>query len=62
MQLKPVITVDSIDPAVFKKEFYEPGIPVIIKDLAKGWPAYSKWNWDYFKSLVGEKGCRSTII
>jgi hypothetical protein len=55
MQLKPVITVDSIEPEVFKKEFYDPCIPVIIKDLAKSWPAYTKWNWDYFKSLVGEK-------
>jgi len=55
MELKSVTTVDTIDPAVFRKEFYEPGIPVIIRDLAKDWPAYQKWNWDYFKSLVGDK-------
>jgi hypothetical protein len=55
MQLKPVVTVDSIEPDVFKKEFYTPGIPVVIKDLAKRWPAYTKWNWDYFKELVGDK-------
>jgi hypothetical protein len=55
MQLKPVITVDSLEPLVFKNEFYEPGVPVIIKNLAKEWPAYSKWNWDYFKRLVGQK-------
>ncbi len=55
MQLKPVITVDTIEPEVFRKNFYEPGIPVVIKDLAKHWPAYEKWNWDYFKSLVGDK-------
>ena len=55
MELKPVTTVDTIDPAEFRKNFYEPGIPVVIKDLAKEWPAYTKWNWDYFKSLVGDK-------
>jgi hypothetical protein len=55
MQLKEVITVETIDPQVFKKEFYEPGIPVIIKNLSKDWPASTKWNWDYFKQLVGDK-------
>ena len=58
MQLKQVPTVDSIDPEVFKNEFYEPGLPVVIKDLSKDWPAYTKWNWDYFKQLVGEKKFR----
>jgi hypothetical protein len=55
MRLKPVITVDDIEPAVFRKEFYQAGIPVVIKNLAKDWPAYQKWNWSYFKGLVGEK-------
>jgi len=55
MQLKPVVTVDSIEPDVFKREFYSPGIPVVIKDIAKKWSAYSKWNWDYFKQLAGDK-------
>ena len=55
MQLKPVATFDSLDPEVFKKEYYNPGVPVVIKNLAKEWPAYSKWSWDYFKQLVGDK-------
>ncbi len=55
MQLKPVPTFDSLSPEVFKKEYYEPGQPVVIKNLAKEWPAYDKWNWDYFKQLVGDK-------
>ena len=55
MQLKPVTTVNTIEPEVFKKEFYEPGTPLVIKDLAKDWPAYTKWNWSYFKQLVGDK-------
>ena len=55
MQLKPVTVVDTIDPAVFKKEFYDPGLPVVIKNLSHDWPAYTKWNWNYFKQLVGDK-------
>lgn len=55
MQLKPVATFDTLEPEVFKKDFYEPGIPVVIKKLAHDWPAYAKWDWDYFKQLVGEK-------
>ncbi|MCW3115954.1 MAG: transcriptional regulator [Chitinophagaceae bacterium] len=55
MILNPVVTLDDIDPKVFKKEFYMPGIPVVIKNLSKNWPANTKWNWDYFKQLVGDK-------
>ena len=55
MQLKPVATFDSIEPEVFKKEFYEPGVPVVLKKLAHDWPAFTKWNWDYFRKLVGHK-------
>lgn len=55
MRLQPVAVFDNIDPDVFKKEYYQPGIPVVIKNLAKDWPAYSKWNWEYFKELVGNK-------
>ena len=55
MRLKPVTTVDSIAPCDFKKDFYHPGVPIVIKDLSKDWPATTRWNWDYFKQLVGEK-------
>jgi hypothetical protein len=55
MQLTTVPTVGHIDADVFQHEFYRPQKPVVIKDLAKSWPAYTKWNWDYFKQLVGDK-------
>ena len=55
MQLKPVATFDTIEPEVFKRDFYTPGVPVVIKNLSMNWPANSKWNWDYFKKLVGDK-------
>lgn len=55
MLLKAVDTVDLIAPEVFKKNYYEAGKPLIIKKLAEEWPAYHKWNWDYFKAIVGDK-------
>ena len=55
MQLQAVPTFEEIDPQVFQKQFYEPQKPVVIRTLAKKWPAYSKCNWKYFKDLVGEQ-------
>jgi hypothetical protein len=55
MQLRSLPVVDSISPEEFKKEFYDTNMPVVIRNLANDWPAYKKWNWDYFKQLVGDK-------
>src|SRR5436190_5378148 len=55
MQLKPVTTVDTIEPCEFHSKFYLPGLPIVIKNLSRDWPAYEKWNWGYFKQLVGDK-------
>jgi hypothetical protein len=55
MQLQAVPTFDDNDPQVFQKEFYGPQLPVVVKNLAKAWPAYAKWNWQYFKQLVGKQ-------
>lgn len=55
MQLQPVAVFDTIDPETFRREFYEPGIPVVIRKLAHDWPAYTRWDWDYFKQRVGDK-------
>lgn len=55
MQLKPVPTIDAEDQQTFRKEFYEKNLPVVIKNLSRNWPAYTKWNWDYFRELVGCK-------
>ncbi len=55
MQLQPVDTVDTISPQDFKKNYYFPQRPLVIRDLAKKWPAYNKWSWDYFKEIVGDQ-------
>ncbi|MGV3765186.1 MAG: cupin-like domain-containing protein [Chitinophagaceae bacterium] len=55
MDLKPVDTFDQISPSEFRNNYYHPGKPVVIKQLAQKWPAVHKWNWDYFQKVVGNK-------
>jgi hypothetical protein len=55
MQLKPLTVVESISPEEFKAKFYDKNMPVVIRNLSHDWPAYTKWNWNYFKDLVGDK-------
>jgi len=55
MKLRNVDIVSNITPDDFKRNYFDPSVPVVIKDLSKDWPAYKKWNWDYFKAIAGEK-------
>jgi hypothetical protein len=55
MLLQPIDVVDEILPEDFRNNYYNVKKPLIIKNLAKQWPAYNKWTWDYFKELVGDK-------
>lgn len=55
MVLRPVDTVESVSPEDFKKKYYQLNKPLVITGLAREWPAFTKWNWDYFKEIVGDK-------
>ena len=55
MLLRTVDKVSTISPKDFKKNYYDPKIPLVMTDLAKEWPATKKWTWDYFKDIVGDK-------
>lgn len=55
MQLQAVDRVNQISGTDFRERYYYPMKPLVIRDLAKAWPAYEKWNWDYFKELVGDQ-------
>ncbi|MCH5720909.1 cupin-like domain-containing protein [Niabella hibiscisoli] len=55
MNLRPIPTVENLSPADFKASYYNTYQPLIIKGLARQWPAYNKWNWDYFIDIVGTK-------
>jgi hypothetical protein len=55
MLLNAVPAVEYIELADFNKFYLEKQEPLVIKGLAKEWPAYTKWNWQYFKQLVGQQ-------
>lgn len=55
MQIRPVQVVDAIEAADFRERFYQTNTPVVVKNLAIQWPAYTKWNWDYFKEIAGNQ-------
>lgn len=55
MQLNSVDKVENISPQDFKNNYYLPQKPLVITGLAKKWPAYDKWTWEYFKQVVGDK-------
>ncbi len=55
MLLHAVDVVNDISPEDFKKKYYNPRKPVVMRNLAKQWPAYEKWTWDYFKRVAGDK-------
>lgn len=53
MQLTAVDKFADITPEDFQRNYYQAQKPVIITQLAKRWPAYEKWNWDFFQQVVG---------
>ncbi|MCF3109482.1 cupin-like domain-containing protein [Niabella sp. CC-SYL272] len=55
MQLTSLDKFDQLSPEDFKKNYYQQNKPVVIRDLARQWPAFSRWNWDYFIDIVGNK-------
>lgn len=55
MQLQPVDRVENISPADFKSRYYNTARPVVMTGMAKQWPCYQKWNWDYFIDVVGKQ-------
>lgn len=55
MQLQAVEKVEDISPEDFKANYYDTKKPIVITGLAKKWPGFDKWNWDYFINIVGDK-------
>lgn len=53
MHLKQIDQVEHISPEDFKNNYYNKMTPLIIKGLAKQWPAFEKWSWDYFIEKTG---------
>jgi hypothetical protein len=55
MVLQPIEKIRTISSEDFQQNYYKTNTPIVLTELAKKWPAYQKWNWDYFKEIVGDK-------
>lgn len=52
--LKPIDIVDDITKEEFFEKYLKPRKPVVIKNMARNWPAYQKWTMEYIKEVVGD--------
>ncbi|NVK51834.1 MAG: cupin-like domain-containing protein [Flavobacteriaceae bacterium] len=55
LHLSKVDRVKTITKEDFIKKYFKPQKPVVIEELTKDWPAYSKWSLDYMKEIAGDK-------
>ena len=55
IKLTSIDVVESIDRDDFVKNYLNPRRPLVIKNMAKQWPAFEKWTFDYLKEVVGDK-------
>ncbi|MDP9957219.1 hypothetical protein J2X97_002885 [Epilithonimonas hungarica] len=52
--LKPIDIIDDITKEEFFEKYLKPRKPVVIKNMARKWPAYQKWTMEYIKEVVGD--------
>jgi len=54
MNLIEIDRVKDISREDFQRKYLKANKPVILENRARNWKAYSDWNWDLFKELVGQ--------
>lgn len=54
LNLQSIPRVKGISKESFLKEYFIPQQPVVFENITHNWPAYSKWNFDYFREKAGE--------
>ena len=55
LNLQEIPRVKTITKEDFLKYYFKPQKPVVIEQFIEHWPAYSKWNLEYMKSIAGDK-------
>lgn len=53
--LAQIDCVEDISKEDFEKNYLLARKPLIIKNMAKNWPAYEKWSMEYMKTVVGDQ-------
>jgi len=55
LNLEQITRVKSLTKEAFIQNYFKPQKPVVIERFIEDWPAYSKWNLEYIKSVAGDK-------
>ena len=55
LNLQEVPRVKTISKEMFIKHYFKPQKPVVIERCIEDWPAFSKWNLEYIKTVAGNK-------
>jgi cupin-like protein len=55
LNLQDIPRVKTITKEDFIKNYFKPQKPVVIEHSINHWPAYSKWNLEYIKTIAGDK-------
>ena len=53
LNLQDISRVKTISKSDFLQHYFKPQKPVVIEQYISDWPAYTKWNLDYMKSVGG---------
>lgn len=54
LNLQEIPRVKTITKENFLKHYFKPQKPVVIENVTEQWPAYHKWDLDYFKTIGGD--------
>ncbi|MBK9271991.1 MAG: cupin-like domain-containing protein [Saprospiraceae bacterium] len=54
MILKAIEKRSNVSKKEFENQYLKANKPVVFKDLIQDWPAYSKWDFEYFIQKYGE--------
>ena len=55
LSLQNIPKVEGLTKEAFLKDYYRPQKPVVIAGGIEDWPAFTKWNFEYFKEIAGDK-------
>ncbi len=54
LDLQNIPRVRGLSKEEFLRDYYTPQRPVVFEDLTANWPAFQKWDFDYFKKKAGD--------
>ena len=54
LNLQDIPRVKTISKEDFLKHYFKPQKPVVIEQFIEDWPAYTKWNLEYMKTVGGD--------